>query len=181
MSPVVGKFVDAVGHCKFIAMGCWLMGFCCISMGVGGEYIWNNNIIIGLAITIRLLQGSASAMINTTAYSYAAQAYPDKVEKVIARLESVSAFGNIFAPVLGSIIFDAVGFEWTFAGFGIAMFPASFLVCILKSPKDVKKAETKIDIDKSDTTSRAHVDTECSVEEANAGLESKSLLKSSVF
>lgn len=120
-------------------------------------------------------------MINTTAYSYAAQAYPDKVEKVIARLESVSAFGNIFAPVLGSVIYDAVGFEWTFVGFGIVMLPASLLVCSLKNPKDVKRAEIKIDIDKSDTTSKVHVDTECSVEEANAGLESKSLLKSSVF
>ena len=119
-------------------------------------------------------------MINTTAYSYAAQAYPDKVEKVIARLESVSAFGNIFAPVLGSVIFDAVGFEWTFVGFGIVMVPASLLVCSLKNPKDVKKADM-IMIDKSDTTSQAHIETLASVEEANAGLESKSMLKSSVF
>ena len=104
-------------------------------------------------------------MINTTAYSYAAQAYPDKVEKVIARLESVSAFGNIFAPVLGSLIYGLVGFEWTFVGFGLAMFPTSFLVCILKSPKEIKAMAADTNT-KDETMSRVNmIETECSVED----------------
>ena len=43
--------------------------------------------VIFTGIVLRYLQGTACGMINTASYSYAAQAYPDKTEKVVALFE----------------------------------------------------------------------------------------------
>ena len=77
-------------------------------------------------------------MINTCSYSYAALAYTENVDKVIALLESTSGIGCVCGPVIGSFVYGLVGFQWTFAGFGIAMAPASLLVMLLKSPGEIK-------------------------------------------
>ena len=77
-------------------------------------------------------------MLNTTSYSFAASVYPDNVDKVIGLLESVAGIGCVCGPVLGSFIYDLVGFQWTFMGFGIAMAPTAFLATLLKNPSEVK-------------------------------------------
>ena len=133
VSPIVGNIIEKVGHKKIMATGSLLMATACISFGFA-KYLENKLIIIICGICLRLLQGSASAMINTTSYSFAASAYPDNVDKVIGLLESTAGIGCVCGPVLGSFIYDLVGFQWTFTGFGIAMAPTAFLVTLLNNP-----------------------------------------------
>ena len=78
-------------------------------------------------------------MINTEAYSFVSQAYTEDVEKMIALIETTVGAGTMFGPMLGSFVYSAVGFEWTFYIFGIVMAPISFLVLFtLPKPTTIK-------------------------------------------
>ncbi len=77
-------------------------------------------------------------MINTAAYSFAAQAYPDSVEKLVSVMEGVVGIGCTISPVLGVFIYNAVGFSDTFYIFGSAMTPCAILMLCLPDPKKLK-------------------------------------------
>ena len=95
--------------------------------------------IIAVSIALRLGQGSAAGMINTAAYSFASQAYPDRVDKVISLMEGVVGIGITVSPVMGSFVYQAVGFSKTFYAFGLGMAPVSLVIILaLPSPKQVK-------------------------------------------
>lgn len=66
-------------------------------------------------------------MINTTAYSFGAQNYPDAVEKVISIYEATAGIGCTIGPVLGSLTYEFIGFSWTFVTFGALIAP----LCVL--------------------------------------------------
>ena len=92
---------------------------------------------INLSLYYRI--GAASACINTGSYSFAAQAYPDDVEKVISIMEAIVGIGCAAGPVLGSVTYELIGFAWTFIIFGALMTPAGIaLFLFLQKPKDVK-------------------------------------------
>ena len=59
---------------------------------------------------MRFCLGIASGMINTAAYSFASIAYPQKIESVISYMEIAAGFGAMVGPVIGSLIYGAVGF-----------------------------------------------------------------------
>ena len=74
-------------------------------------------------------------MINTACYSFASQAYPEEVEKVISIMEATLGGGMMMGPILGSFVYNAVGFAKTFFIFGLAMVPIAFvLLCALPTP-----------------------------------------------
>ena len=74
-------------------------------------------------------------MINTAAYSYAAQAYPEDIEKVISLMEGMVGIGCSAGPVVGSFVYASLGFSWTFLTFGILMLPNTLLAyCFLSPP-----------------------------------------------
>lgn len=80
-------------------------------------------------------------MINTSGYSFASQAYPDDVDKVISIMEATVGAGMMIGPILGSFVYNAFGFVETFIIFGIAMAPISFIICFgLPKPVDVRNS-----------------------------------------
>ena len=96
--------------------------------------------IISVSVALRLGQGVAAGMINTAAYSFATQAYPDRVDKIISLMEGVVGIGITFSPVMGSFIYQAVGFSATFYIFGVSMSPVSLAVCLcLDDPKKIRE------------------------------------------
>ena len=80
--------------------------------------------------------GTASGIINTSAYSFAAQAYSDDMEAVVGLMETVVGIGCITAPVLGSFIYQLLGYSWTFYIFGVLMAPSCFLALLLGKSKE---------------------------------------------
>lgn len=69
-------------------------------------------------------------MLDTAAYAFVSTAYPEKVESVISIMEASTGIGNMLGPVLGSFVFEAVGFDATFWIFGGVMAPIPFLILI---------------------------------------------------
>lgn len=78
-------------------------------------------------------------MINTASYSFASQAYPEQLEKIIALMEATLGVGMMMGPVLGSFVYDTFGFEWTFLIFGLFMVPVALIVTfVLPKPSDIR-------------------------------------------
>ena len=65
---------------------------------------------LALAFASIVYLGAASAFLNTGSYSFAAQAYPDDVEKAIAIIEAIVGIGCAAGPMLGSITYELIGF-----------------------------------------------------------------------
>jgi len=61
------------------------------------------------------------------------------VEKVIAIMEAIVGVGCTVGPVVGSLVYEQIGFEWTFIAFGVAMAPSCLLSCLLSKPSVIKK------------------------------------------
>ena len=80
-------------------------------IGFGAAYhVQEKWLLILLFNLLRFGQGSASGMINTSAYAYASAAYPDDVEKIISLFEGVVGIGGTSGPILGALVYEALGF-----------------------------------------------------------------------
>ena len=71
-----------------------------------------------MTICLRMLQGSASAAINSTAYGLAADRYPKHTEQMIGLLEAFSGIGGIAGLLGGATIYNTFGYKATFLLFG---------------------------------------------------------------
>ena len=76
VSPVIGKLIHKLGSSNVIAFGLVLMGISIIPIGFLPK-IENDNWTIAIGILLRVMQGTASASINTTCFSMAAVKYTD--------------------------------------------------------------------------------------------------------
>ena len=132
-SLIAGKVVDRCGYSYIMFTGASLMAVsvAVFSIATSLKEDWQ---IITLGIVLRMCQGGASGFLSTAAYSYAANACQTTAdcEKVIALIECIVGIGCIIGPILGALIFELLGFEWTFIIFGILMLPACILSCFLK-------------------------------------------------
>ena len=79
-------------------------------------------------------------MMNTTYFSFLAQAYPDEIEAKVGLIGVVVGIGCTMGPVIGSFVYNFVGFSWTFIIFGILMAPSCILVMTLGKPAQIKAA-----------------------------------------
>ena len=92
-------------------------------------------------------------MINTVSYSYSAHCYPDILEEMIALIEGTTGVGAAFGPVMGSFVYQIVGYSWTWYIFGILILPTVFLSLQLKSEQEIhemREKASKVDADACD-------------------------------
>ena len=68
-----------------------------------------------------------------------AQAYASDVEKMIAMIETIAGLGASCGPLLGSIVFETLGFAWTFILFGVGMTPCCILLLLIDKPSELKQ------------------------------------------
>ena len=132
---VCGMYLDLFGHRCMLIFGSLLMAASIACFGVI-ENMTDKTVISVLAVALRIFQGVASGVINTSVYSYAAQVYPDQVEKVVSMGEGFVGIGVAMGMIVGSYIYQAVGFSYTFYIFGMIMAPFALLVYVcLSKPK----------------------------------------------
>ncbi len=92
-------------------------------------------------------------MINTAAYSFAAQAYGHDVEKVVSLFEGFVGIGTTSGPIIGSLVYHYVGFSTTFYIYGAVMVPSAFLICcVLPTPKQIRDARVSNEKDGDEST-----------------------------
>ncbi len=127
--------IECFGQPNLLGFGLALMGLSVLLFGFVKQMEGKATVII-LSLLLRFIQGIASAILNTAAYSFASLIYPDpkKMESAISMLEATSGIGLIIGPIIGSSIYTAVGFKWTFVLLGAILLPLAFLInCCLHS------------------------------------------------
>ena len=117
VSPIIGKIVGRVGFANLIAFGLVMMGISIIPTGYLSE-IENDWLTLMASILLRALQGAASASINTSCFSLAANKYTDKTEFIVGMLEGMGGIGVIVGLMGGSIVYEALGRKAVFIVFG---------------------------------------------------------------
>jgi MFS family permease len=114
----------------------FLMGLCFALFAVIGTDAIANPILITLyCIVLRILQGIASATMQTTCYAIGASDYPKKMHFIVGGIEAVTGGGLILGPLLGSPLHDKYGFRMTFciAGGSLIFLAAIFAVFFPRS------------------------------------------------
>ena len=117
VSPIVGKIVSRVGFANLIALGLVIMGLSIIPYSVLPA-IEDDYTTIAVGIFLRAMQGTASASINSTCYSLAANKYADNVNFVFGALEAMSGIGLVIGLVGGSMVYEGMGYKAVFILFG---------------------------------------------------------------
>ena len=120
-SPVVGSVIPSVGTTNLIALGIGNMGVCFGLFGIIDDMdsVWH---IIAYSLLLRLVQGGCSAFVQTTCYCIATTDFPDRKEEIVGLVEAMTGIGCIVGPLLGSALYQFLGFKHTFLVYG------SFLV-----------------------------------------------------
>ena len=127
-SPVVSKMNTSYGSANLIAIGILFMGIC-FALFAFVDDMTNKNHIITLAIFLRFFQGISSALIQTTCYCIATNDFPEKKHEIVGWVEACTGLGCILGPVLGSILYNFLGFKHTFLVWGSFLI---FLALIVK-------------------------------------------------
>jgi MFS family permease len=117
VSPIVGILVTRMGFANLLALGLVIMGTSIIPVGFLPD-IEDDNASIALGIFLRALQGTASALINATCFSLAANKYAHQVTFMVGLLEATSGIGLVIGLVGGSIVYEVMGYKSVFILFG---------------------------------------------------------------
>lgn len=117
VSPFIGTLVTRCGYKNLLAVGLVAMGISIIPIGFLMK-IENDVVTLAVGLVLRALQGTASATINTTCYSLAANKYADQTEFIVGMLEGVSGIGLVIGLLGGSFIYEKMGYMAVFLVFG---------------------------------------------------------------
>lgn len=135
MSPIWGRVADRYGFKPVliinglgIALSVFLMGF-----------VTN----VETFFLLRLFNGVVTGFIPTSLAFISAQAERHEAGKVLGTLQMGSVAGTLFGPVLGGLLADAFGFQYTFIITAVAVATAALLVLfgIQEQKKEKKKKE----------------------------------------
>ncbi|MBE4907459.1 MFS transporter [Bacillus luteolus] len=142
ISPIWGRFADKHGYKKIllitgsgIAISIFLMGFV---QSVEQLFI------------LRLIMGIVTGFIPTSLALISAQTPKETAGKTLGTLQMGTVSGALFGPLLGGILADAVGFQYTFLLTSIVIALSTLLVGIgineirvSKESKDKKRLSRK--------------------------------------
>ena len=133
MSPIWGRVADKFGFKPVlvinglgIALSVFLMGFV-------------NN--VETFLLLRLLNGVVTVFIPTSLAFISAQAKRGEAGRILGTLQMGSVAGTLFGPVLGGLLADAFGFQYTFIITATAVATAGILV--LFGIEEVKREKQK--------------------------------------
>ena len=85
--------------------------------------------------------------------------YPDDVEKVIGLLEAIVGIGCTSGPVFGSLVYEFLGFKWTFLAFGMLQAPTAVLACFLRKNTQVKSKQANEEgEDRNDSVTKQNIE-----------------------
>ncbi|MDM8551074.1 MFS transporter [Desulfobacterales bacterium HSG2] len=124
--PYFGRRSDRKGRKPLIVAG--LLGYSLVSVA----FVFSDT--VEALITVRFIQGIASAMIMPAVQAYVGDITPDRQEGTVMGLFNMSLFSGLsFGPVIGGMLNDFVSLRSSFLCMGALSF-AAFLLSILLLP-----------------------------------------------
>jgi len=131
--PFVGRMSDKRGRKVFIAAG--LLLFTLTSLG----YVASRN--VGELLAARMLQGIAAAMVIPIALAYMGELTPAGKEGAYMGVFNIFFFGGLaMGPIMGGIVKDLFGLDFSFYSMGVASF-IGFLFTLIFLPESKRIRE----------------------------------------
>ena len=122
MSPVWGRIADKHGYKPIMIINCFGISISIFLMG----YVHN----VEQFFLLRLFMGVVTGFIPTSMAFIGKHTPKEIAGKTLGTLQMGSVGGTLFGPVLGGLLADAVGFQYTFVLTAIAICVAALIVII---------------------------------------------------
>lgn len=137
MSPIWGRIADKYGFKPILIINGFGIAISIFLMGTADS-------VLGLFM-IRLFMGLVTGFIPTSLAFVSSQTSKETAGKTLGTLQMGSVSGTLFGPVLGGLMADAFGFEYTFLiTASIIAIAALFVVFGLHEVKRVKLKDAHI-------------------------------------
>ncbi|WP_214481027.1 MFS transporter [Bacillus sp. SM2101] len=144
MSPIWGRFGDKHGHKKVLLISGSGIALCTLLIAFVQS--------VEQLFTLRLLMGVVTGFIPTSLALISAQTPKEEAGKTLGTLQMGTVSGGLFGPLLGGLLADSVGFQYTFILTSAGILLATIVV--LLGIKEVRQSKKK---DKQQTYSRKEV------------------------
>lgn len=132
VSPIWGRIGDRYGYKPILLINGFGIATSIFFMGFMDS-------VMGLFI-LRFFMGAVTGFIPTSLALISAQTPKEKAGQVLGTLQTGTVSGGLFGPLLGGMMADAVGFEYTFiiTSISIAVATLFVLIGIKEAPKSAK-------------------------------------------
>lgn len=144
-SPMTGYLLTKFKRRNFVQFGLFVMSVAMYGFAFAGE-VKSYGGFLAIAFISRFLQGYASSSIQTTCFSLSALIYKEHQTAVIGYLETSCGIGLTIGPVLGSLLYEWLGYRGPFLFYGTVFLVFSLLLKkILPASTDVRVEDIKDD------------------------------------
>jgi MFS family permease len=113
-SPIHAKTISLMGRKNAILIGFAVQLTCCVLLGFAAYFPVDYPVsFLWYVIVVRLIQGYGDSLSLCCGYSVINLTFTDDRAEKIGMMEAAFGFGCIIGPSVGSMVFGAVGYEWT--------------------------------------------------------------------
>jgi MFS family permease len=137
-APVVGATMHRVGRKKYIIIGFIAIIIATVGLGILSEVKHKLTAYVSLAIIMRLIQGCGDSCITTSVYSIIMMRFPDRKERFLGYCSTAVGLGMMLGPVLGSVLYTFLAFEWTFYVFAFIL-SIIFVITLVMIPSELDR------------------------------------------
>jgi MFS family permease len=125
MCPLLGTYMYVIGPKTGFSVGVFVAGSSMVAFGFL-DIIDDRIYFIGLALLLRVMQGTGASALFVSIYSFVTEAFPNSVATTFALMETFFGFGFCIGPVVGEALFHVGGFTLPFAALGGFMMVSPF-------------------------------------------------------
>jgi MFS family permease len=122
MSPIWGRIADKFGYKPILIINGFGISICILLMGFVNS--------VEVFFLLRLVMGIVTGFIPTSLAFISSQTPKEVAGKTLGTLQMGSVSGTLFGPVLGGLLADSFGFQYTFVITSVAISLAAVIVLI---------------------------------------------------
>ncbi|CAI2367531.1 unnamed protein product [Moneuplotes crassus] len=120
--PIVGKYLYTLGRRNMCKWGMIVVAVPSLGFFLN-NYTTNSTLYIAIFMTMRVIQGIGTSMVQTSSYSILTLIYPSEINFAVAYIETSAGLGLSLGPVVGTILYEFGG--------SAAPFLTFFVICLI--------------------------------------------------
>ena len=144
-SLIFGKYMQIWGRKKILFLGMMLLIIGFVMFAVI-DFTMNQEIFLILSLIGRIIQGLGLSAYTSVSYAYLPLLYNDEeLQRKIGYMEASTGIGMLIAPIIGSLLYSALGYQSPFYFMaGLVFVFSPWLIRILPSDSIVVKNDKKL-------------------------------------